>query len=153
MRSIVFLTALFVSSVCHAGVEQKFVCRHCGLRGTYVQGALLTADQFVAFCPQDHFVHISWDYHKSAPKPVRFARESACLHLSSVQETHGAPMGRERVSQMWQQRDFNSADRNGRRLMNTCNQSLQRTAGRSGAPRKIMKTSPLQSTLALAIGR
>ena len=72
MRSVVFLAALFVGSVCYAGVEQKFVCRHCGLNGTYVQGALLTADQFVAFCPQDHFVHISWDYHERAPKPVEF---------------------------------------------------------------------------------
>jgi DNA-directed RNA polymerase subunit RPC12/RpoP len=64
--------ALFISSVCYAGMEQEFVCRHCGLKGTFVQDALLTADQFVAFCPKDHFVNISSDYHKRAPKPVRF---------------------------------------------------------------------------------
>jgi len=72
MRSVLVVEALFVGSICDAGMEQEFVCRHCGLKGTYMQGALLTADQFVAFCPKDRFVHIAWDYHKRAPKPVRF---------------------------------------------------------------------------------
>lgn len=72
MRLLLLFAALAVTSLCYAGLEQRFTCRHCGLTGAYVQGALLTADQFVAYCPKDHFVHISWDYHKRAPKPVRF---------------------------------------------------------------------------------
>ena len=72
MRSVLVIAALLVGSICDADLEQKFVCSNCGLKGTYVQGALLTADQFVAFCPKDRFVHIAWDYHKRAPKPVRF---------------------------------------------------------------------------------
>jgi Zn finger protein HypA/HybF involved in hydrogenase expression len=70
--SLLAVAALFVAGFCYAGVEQQFVCKHCEFKGTYVQGALLTADQFVAFCPKDHFVHIAWNYHKRAPKPVRF---------------------------------------------------------------------------------
>jgi Zn finger protein HypA/HybF involved in hydrogenase expression len=73
MRRLLLL-ALLLPNICLAGMEQEFVCRHCGLKGNYVQGELLTADQFVAFCPKDHFVHISWDYHKRAPKPVRVDR-------------------------------------------------------------------------------
>jgi DNA-directed RNA polymerase subunit RPC12/RpoP len=52
-------------------MEVNFVCAHCGLKGTYVQGGLMFASQFVAFCPNDRFVHISWEHHKRQPTPVR----------------------------------------------------------------------------------
>jgi len=72
MRNIILVAALFWASVTYAGMQEQFVCRNCGLKGTYVQGALMLANQFVAFCPKDHFVYISWDYHKPPPNPVRF---------------------------------------------------------------------------------
>ena len=41
MRSVLVVAALFVGSICDAGMEQEFVCRHCGLKGTYVQAHFL----------------------------------------------------------------------------------------------------------------
>jgi len=73
MQSVLLFGALFVSSVCYAGMEKEFLCRHCGLKGKYVQGNLLFARQIVAYCSnKDHLVNISWDYKKPALKPARF---------------------------------------------------------------------------------
>ena len=73
MRIVVFVVALFCSATCFAGAEQTFECRHCGLKGKYVQGDLMFARQIVAFCSnKDHIVNISWDYKKRGPKPAKF---------------------------------------------------------------------------------
>jgi ssDNA-binding Zn-finger/Zn-ribbon topoisomerase 1 len=72
MRRVLVIFAFCLASVCYAGMERAFICRHCGLKGTYVQGGLMFGSQFVAFCPKDHFVHISWAHGKRAPKPIRF---------------------------------------------------------------------------------
>ena len=113
MRSVLVIAALLVGSICDAGMEQEFACSNCGLKGTYVQGALLTADQFVAFCPKDRFVHIAWDYHKRAPKPVRFDG-GVSVYICPLQEADCTSLGREGVSKMWQQRHQSPPDRNGR---------------------------------------
>ena len=75
MRVVVFVVALFCSATCFAGTEQTFECRHCGLKGKYVQGNLMFARQIVAFCGnKDHIVNISWDYKKRGPNPAKFDR-------------------------------------------------------------------------------
>ena len=71
MRAVLILMFVCASNV-FAGEEEAFACRHCGLKGTYISGNLMTAEQRVAFCGnKDHFVSISWDYYKRPPKPVR----------------------------------------------------------------------------------
>jgi len=73
MRAAVVLVVLLWSATCYAGAKRTFACRNCGLEGQYVHGALLTADQIVAFCSNgNHIVNISWDYKKRAPKPAKF---------------------------------------------------------------------------------
>src|SRR5437867_5969726 len=73
MRCVIVAAFLLCASLCYGGMEQQFVCRHCGLKGTYVQGDLMFARQIVAYCQnREHLVNISWDYKKPAPKPARF---------------------------------------------------------------------------------
>ena len=72
MRALLVLAVFLFPAACYAGAEQEFVCRHCGLKVTYVLGGLMFAGQYVAYCPTDHLVYISWDYRKRPPKPVRY---------------------------------------------------------------------------------
>lgn len=72
MRTYLVVLILLFTSVCFGGMEQEFACRKCGLKGRYISGNLMTAEQRVAFCRnKDHLVSISWEYRKRPPKPVR----------------------------------------------------------------------------------
>ena len=94
-RNFLVIAIVCIASQSYAGMEQSFVCRHCGLKGTFVQGALLTADQFVAFCPKDYFVHISWDYHKHGPKPLGFDRGAA---------VYSCPVCKKPIAKRWDEK-------------------------------------------------
>jgi len=48
MRNFRVIAIVCIASQSYAGIEHSFVCRHCGLKGTFVQGALLTANQCAA---------------------------------------------------------------------------------------------------------
>src|SRR5439155_9720280 len=96
MRSVIAAIALLSCSLCYASMEQAFLCRHCGLKGTYVADGLLTADGFVAFCPKDHFVHITWDYRKHPPKPVGSDR-GAPLYV--------CPICKQPVARRWDEKE------------------------------------------------
>jgi hypothetical protein len=75
IRTAVLLGNLLFAAACYASQEMEFKCRHCHLKGTFLDDGLLTAAGFPAFCrKKDHFVSITWDYHKRPPKPVRFER-------------------------------------------------------------------------------
>jgi Zn finger protein HypA/HybF involved in hydrogenase expression len=71
MRALLVATVALATSA-YAGDQREFRCKHCGLTGKYIHGAQMMVDQFVAYCPNDHFVQISWDWHTRPPKPVRF---------------------------------------------------------------------------------
>jgi DNA-directed RNA polymerase subunit RPC12/RpoP len=96
MRNFLVIAIVCIASQSYAGMEQSFVCRHCGLKGTFVQGALLTADQFVAFCPKDYFVHISWDYRKRAPKPLGFDRGAP---------VYSCPVCKKPIARRWDEKE------------------------------------------------
>ena len=96
MRNFLVIAIVCIASQSYAGMEQSFVCRHCGLKGTFVQGALLTADQFVAFCPKDCFVHISWDYHKRTPKPLGFDRGAP---------VYSCPVCKQPIARRWDEKE------------------------------------------------
>jgi Zn finger protein HypA/HybF involved in hydrogenase expression len=72
MRVALIITALSLAKLCFADAEQEFTCKNCGLKGTYISGGTLVANGFPAYCTnKNHFVSVSWDYHKRPPKPVR----------------------------------------------------------------------------------
>jgi hypothetical protein len=96
MRIVVAVIALLSCSFGHASEQQSFLCRHCGLKGTYVPDGLLTADGFVAFCPKDHFVHITWDYHKHPPKPVRLERGASI---------YACPVCKKPIARRWDEKE------------------------------------------------
>lgn len=72
MRAAIAFAVIVLAMPAFAGTEMKFVCRHCGLKGTYGIGGGITFEEFSAYCTNKrHFVSISWDRNKRRPKPVR----------------------------------------------------------------------------------
>jgi hypothetical protein len=72
MRTLAVIAFLFLPSMCLAGNEKDFVCRHCDLTGTYGVGGGFFFSEFPAFCTNKaHFVSISWGRDERKPKPVR----------------------------------------------------------------------------------
>jgi Zn finger protein HypA/HybF involved in hydrogenase expression len=96
MRNFLVSAIVCVASQSYAGMEQSFVCRQCGLKGTFLRGPLLTADQFVAFCPKDYFVDISWDYHKRARKPLGFDRGAP---------VYSCPVCKKPIARRWDEKE------------------------------------------------
>src|SRR5260370_18985575 len=152
MRNFLVIAIVCIASQSHAGMEQSFVCRHCGLKGTFVQGALLTADQFVAFCPKDYFVHISWDYHKRAPKPLGFDRGAP---------VYSCPVCKKPIARRWDEKECPrcaaKTSEFGRPewpwIDDTSNQALERTADHRENSFSITSTLNTDEERALVSGR
>jgi rubrerythrin len=70
--SLVGILTLLLGGMSFAGEEREFVCRHCGLKGTFGSGGGFYFSEFPAFCSnKDHFTSISWSHKQREPKPVR----------------------------------------------------------------------------------
>ena len=96
VRGVLIVAALLIAQVVYGGAEMQFVCNHCGLKGTYVHGGLLSARQVVAFCPTDHFVHISSGDRKRLPKPVRLDGDVA---------VYVCPVCKKPVARRWDEKE------------------------------------------------